>query len=80
MLFSLVIFILDKLYFISLSRAPAPQENVHFFTIDQQFVYTNFYADFGPSNMSHVVRFCYFMQDIFEVSREIFDAILILES
>ena len=57
----------DKLYFVSLSRAPAPQEGVHFFTIDNTFVYTNFYADFGPSNMSHVVRFCDYLQNKFEV-------------
>ena len=63
-------FALDKLYFVSLSRAPPAQENVHFFTIDQQFVYTNFYADFGPSNMSHVIRFCYFMQEKFDVREE----------
>jgi cell division cycle 14 len=61
-------FIKEKLYFISVSRLPAPVQNVHFFTIDQQFVYTNFYADFGPSNMSHVVRFCNFMQQKFDVN------------
>ncbi|KAI8895198.1 dual specificity protein phosphatase [Globomyces pollinis-pini] len=59
-------FVKDKLYFVSLTRKPQPTENVHYFTVDQQFVYTNFYADFGPSNMSHVVRFCYLMQDKFQ--------------
>lgn len=60
-------FIKEKLYFVSLSHPPTQLPNVHFFTIDQQFVYTNFYADFGPSNMSHVVRFCNFLQQKFDV-------------
>lgn len=58
---------LDKLFFVCLSRAPQDTDNIHFFTVDNTFVYTNFYADFGPSNMAHVVRFCYYMQDKFHV-------------
>jgi len=59
-------FLKEKLYYISVTHVPQPVNGVHFFTIDQQFVYTNFYADFGPSNMSHVVRFCNFLQAKFD--------------
>jgi cell division cycle 14 len=49
-----------------LSKQPQSYENVHFFTIDNQFVYVNFYADFGPSNISQIVRFCNLLQSKFE--------------
>ncbi|KND02115.1 uncharacterized protein SPPG_09042 [Spizellomyces punctatus DAOM BR117] len=51
-------FIKDKLYFTWLSQHPAQYPSVHFFTIDHVLVYINFYSDFGPSNLAHVVRFC----------------------
>lgn len=50
-------FIKDRLYFTSLQREPPHYPNVRFFTIDNSLVYLNFYSDFGPSNLSHVIRF-----------------------
>ncbi|KAJ3314777.1 Dual specificity protein phosphatase cdc14a [Blyttiomyces sp. JEL0837] len=60
-------FIKDKLYFTSLSQAPQQYPNVHFFTIDHLLVYVNFYSDFGPSNLAHVIRFCEMMQEKFRL-------------
>jgi hypothetical protein len=33
----------------------------HFFCIDNDMVYWNFYLDFGPLNLGHVYRFCLLM-------------------
>ncbi|KAJ3215167.1 Dual specificity protein phosphatase cdc14a [Dinochytrium kinnereticum] len=59
-------FIKNKLYFTSLSQTPHQYPNVHFFTIDNSLVYINFYSDFGPSNLAHVLRFCEMMQEKFK--------------
>lgn len=56
---------LDKLYFLSLSEQPPKLQHIHFFSIDTVLVYINFYADFGPSNLSQVVRFCEILQEKF---------------
>ncbi|KAJ3218471.1 Dual specificity protein phosphatase cdc14a [Clydaea vesicula] len=47
----------------NVTQAPQQNPNVHYFTIDNTLVYVNFYADFGPSNLSHVYRFCDIMVD-----------------
>ncbi|KAJ1343644.1 hypothetical protein BSLG_001792 [Batrachochytrium salamandrivorans] len=47
-----------KLYFACLDSTPPQCLDVHFFTVDQQLTYINFYSDFGPNNLSHVMRFC----------------------
>ncbi|KAJ3108667.1 Dual specificity protein phosphatase cdc14a [Phlyctochytrium planicorne] len=59
-------FIKNKLYFTSLSQTPPQYPTVHFFTIDHILVYINFYSDFGPSNLSHVVRFCEVVKEKFK--------------
>ncbi|KAH6571202.1 hypothetical protein BASA62_004013, partial [Batrachochytrium salamandrivorans] len=51
-------FIKGKLYFACLDSTPPQCLDVHFFTVDQQLTYINFYSDFGPNNLSHVMRFC----------------------
>ena len=33
----------------------------HFFSIDNEMMYWNFYLDFGPLNLGHVYRFCALM-------------------
>ena len=33
----------------------------HFFSIDNDMIYWNFYLDFGPLNLGHVYRFCILM-------------------
>lgn len=52
----------DRLYYVSLSSQPSSQAlnkpDRHFFSIDQQFIYWNFFLDFGPLNLGHVYRFC----------------------
>lgn len=52
----------DKLYFIwtsqDLTQRNSQSQDSHYFTIDNSLVYIPFFADFGPSNMAHVYRFC----------------------
>ncbi|KAL7430048.1 hypothetical protein ACHAXH_001194 [Discostella pseudostelligera] len=31
---------------------------IHYFSIDNEFVYWNFFLDFGPLNLGHLYRFC----------------------
>ena len=44
----------------ALSTAPASTltQQKHFFCIDNEMIYWNFYLDFGPLNLGHVIRFC----------------------
>ena len=48
----------DKLYFISLRGHPESDQNYYFWTADIDLVYEPFEADFGPLNMSALVKFC----------------------
>ncbi|XP_076152055.1 cell division cycle 14Aa isoform X2 [Alosa pseudoharengus] len=48
----------DRLYFASLRSKPKSTPNTHYFTTDDEFVYENFYADFGPLNLAMLYRFC----------------------
>jgi len=52
-----------RLYYVSLSAQPASKDKIdsHFFCIDQDFVYWNFFLDFGPLNLGHTYRFCLLM-------------------
>ncbi|KXS10757.1 phosphatases II, partial [Gonapodya prolifera JEL478] len=36
---------------------PSSTESVHFFSVDDRLVYIPFFSDFGPNNLSHVIRF-----------------------
>ncbi|KAI8619655.1 dual specificity protein phosphatase, partial [Chytriomyces sp. MP71] len=54
-----------RLYYTWLSHPPSPTTNVHFFSIDSTLVYINFYSDFGPNSMAHVIRFCDLMNEKF---------------
>lgn len=52
-------FIQDRLYYVPLSAPPmavSPQR--HFFSIDSELVYWNFFLDFGPLNFGQLYRFC----------------------
>lgn len=42
------------------SSVTAPQKQ-HFFSIDNEMIYWNFYLDFGPLNMGHVYRYSQMM-------------------
>jgi cell division cycle 14 len=40
------------------SNPPSNVSNRHYFSIDNEMVYWNFYLDFGPLNLGHVYRYC----------------------
>ncbi|XP_058249918.1 cell division cycle 14Aa isoform X1 [Hemibagrus wyckioides] len=50
--------IADRLYFATLRGKPKSTANAHYFCTDDEFVYENFYADFGPLNLAVVYRYC----------------------
>jgi cell division cycle 14 len=51
-------YIQDRLYFVTLKTSIKPKStaNTHYFSIDDELVYENFYADFGPLNLSLLYR------------------------
>jgi len=53
-------YIPDRLYFVTLKTSIKPKStaNTHYFCIDEELVYENFYADFGPLNLSLLYRYC----------------------
>uniref|UniRef100_A0A3B4EAJ4 Cell division cycle 14A n=1 Tax=Pygocentrus nattereri TaxID=42514 RepID=A0A3B4EAJ4_PYGNA len=51
-------FIQDRLYFATLRSKPKSTANTHYFCTDDEFVYENFYADFGPLNLAMLYRYC----------------------
>lgn len=53
-------FISDRLYFVTLQTYAKPRstENTHYFSIDEELVYENFFADFGPYNLAMLYRYC----------------------
>ncbi|XP_045403392.1 dual specificity protein phosphatase CDC14A isoform X1 [Lemur catta] len=51
-------FMKDRLYFATLRNRPKSTINTHYFSIDEELVYENFYADFGPLNLAMVYRYC----------------------
>ncbi|XP_028968271.1 dual specificity protein phosphatase CDC14C-like [Galendromus occidentalis] len=51
----------DTLYFAVLASPtgkPPQSPSIHFFSIDDDFIYENFYADFGPLNLGMLYRYC----------------------
>ncbi|XP_053148358.1 dual specificity protein phosphatase CDC14B isoform X3 [Hemicordylus capensis] len=51
--------ITDRLYFAILCHKPKGcGASTHYFCIDGEFVYENFYADFGPLNLAMLYRYC----------------------
>ncbi|XP_011692502.1 PREDICTED: dual specificity protein phosphatase CDC14B isoform X3 [Wasmannia auropunctata] len=53
-------FIKDRLYFVTLRTTMKPKSNpnTHYFSIDNELVYENFYSDFGPLNLAVLYRYC----------------------
>ncbi|XP_014346267.1 dual specificity protein phosphatase CDC14AB isoform X1 [Latimeria chalumnae] len=51
-------FIKDRLYFATLRNKPKSTVNTHYFSTDEEFVYENFYSDFGPLNLAMLYRYC----------------------
>ncbi|XP_074057534.1 dual specificity protein phosphatase CDC14B isoform X3 [Macrotis lagotis] len=50
--------ITDRLCFAILYQKPKSAANIHYFSIDDEFEYENFFADFGPLNLAMVYRYC----------------------
>uniref|UniRef100_A0A2K6QD11 Cell division cycle 14C n=1 Tax=Rhinopithecus roxellana TaxID=61622 RepID=A0A2K6QD11_RHIRO len=50
--------ITDRLRFAILNSRPKSSSNVHYFSIDNELEYENFYEDFGPLNLAMVYRYC----------------------
>lgn len=50
----------DRLYFVAFKKdfKPRGTSNTHYFTIDDELVYENFYNDFGPLNICMLYRYC----------------------
>ncbi|KAK0170166.1 hypothetical protein PV328_010763 [Microctonus aethiopoides] len=53
-------FIRDRFYFVTLQSNVTPKstQKHHYFTIDDELVYENFYEDFGPLNLAMLYRYC----------------------
>ncbi|XP_060777521.1 cell division cycle 14Aa isoform X1 [Neoarius graeffei] len=57
-IFGAVELIKERLYFATLRGKPKSTANAHYFSTDDEFVYENFYADFGPLNLAMLYRYC----------------------
>uniref|UniRef100_A0A669R2G5 Cell division cycle 14A n=1 Tax=Phasianus colchicus TaxID=9054 RepID=A0A669R2G5_PHACC len=51
-------FVKDRLYFATLRNKPKSTANTYYFCTDDELVYENFYADFGPLNLAMLYRYC----------------------
>jgi hypothetical protein len=48
----------ERLYFATLRSKPRNTTSCHYFCVDDEFIYENFYADFGPLNLAMLYRYC----------------------
>lgn len=48
----------DQFYFATLRTKPKSTLHTHYFSIDDELIYENFYADFGPLNLAQFHRYC----------------------
>lgn len=53
-------FFADRLYFVTFKKNIKPKStpNTHYFSIDEEYIYENFYNDFGPLNICMLYRYC----------------------
>lgn len=53
-------YVADRLFFVTLQANAKPRstENTHYFSIDEELIYENFFADFGPYNLAMLYRYC----------------------
>jgi cell division cycle 14 len=51
-------FIEDRLYMATLRSRPRSSSSCHYFCTDDDYVYENFYLDFGPLNLAMLYRYC----------------------
>lgn len=57
--------LLDRLYFVAFQARdfePRDTANTHYFCIDNEFVYENFFNDFGPLTICMLCRYCQKLQ------------------
>lgn len=47
----------DRLYFATLIKKPASNEDIHYFCVDDELVYKGYRNDFGPLNLAMIYRF-----------------------
>ncbi|XP_006001944.3 dual specificity protein phosphatase CDC14B isoform X2 [Latimeria chalumnae] len=50
--------ITGRLYFAILCQKPKSTASMHYFCTDEEFVYENFFADFGPLNLAMLYKYC----------------------
>ncbi|KAI9915107.1 hypothetical protein PsorP6_007516 [Peronosclerospora sorghi] len=50
-------FLVGRLFYVPLKKAPPRIPGTHFFSIDKELPYWNFYLDFGPLNLGHAFVF-----------------------
>eukprot|EP00405_Crypthecodinium_cohnii_P036517 CAMPEP_0206535368 /NCGR_PEP_ID=MMETSP0325_2-20121206/6092_1 /ASSEMBLY_ACC=CAM_ASM_000347 /TAXON_ID=2866 /ORGANISM="Crypthecodinium cohnii, Strain Seligo" /LENGTH=444 /DNA_ID=CAMNT_0054032335 /DNA_START=93 /DNA_END=1423 /DNA_ORIENTATION=+ len=48
----------SRLYSAALRASPGDSAQTHYFTVDNQYLYEPFFADFGPLNLGWTCRFC----------------------
>ncbi|XP_069817824.1 dual specificity protein phosphatase CDC14B isoform X2 [Dendropsophus ebraccatus] len=48
----------ERLYFAILCSKPKTTPSTHYFSIDDELLYENFYADFGPLNLAMLYKYC----------------------
>ncbi|CAH8613338.1 unnamed protein product [Heterobilharzia americana] len=48
----------DRLYFLSCKTPPRSNSAIHFFSIDDELCYENFYTDFGPLSLGQLYKYC----------------------
>ncbi|XP_058444204.1 mucin-5AC isoform X2 [Malaya genurostris] len=55
----------NRLYFVAFKKdfKPRGTSNTHYFTIDDELVYENFYNDFGPLNICMLYRYCHLLNE-----------------
>ncbi|XP_058827489.1 serine-rich adhesin for platelets [Topomyia yanbarensis] len=55
----------NRLYFVAFKKdfKPRGTSNTHYFTIDDELVYENFYNDFGPLNICMLYRYCQLLNE-----------------
>ena len=64
-------FIKDRLYFATRRRKPASTPIVHYFSVDDVYVYLSYNEDFGPHNLAVLTKYCKKMNRKLKVRRRV---------
>ena len=48
----------DRLFFATCARKPASTPELHFFAVDNVYVYIGYNRDFGPLNLAMLTKYC----------------------